>query len=220
MQPNYKLVVWLSLLCLGCDSPADAGPDESKEPPSTFVVTVGQESVVIKEGETAQLDGQFTNPSVSVTPQAYRVFPYAGIKFKYPRSFTFEADLSDPNSKSWTLSGNDLKIMIFVLNSRLTTADFANNMMEQFGGENCQVVDANASLAMGKQTLSGTTIHVSVATFKMAMDIYLVPSRGPATKLLVIQDSLDDAGNRSKEGKQTLEELSSSFTWSDEIASF
>ena len=220
MQPNYKLLVWLSLLCLGCDSTADAGPDESKEPPSTFVVTVGQESVVIKEGETAQLVGQFTNPSVSVTPQAYRVFPYAGIKFKYPRSFTFEADLSDTNSKSWTLSGNDLKIMIFVLNSRLTTADFANNMMEQFGADNCQVVDANASLAIGKQPLSGTTIHVSVASFKMAMDIYLVPSRGPATKLLVIQDSLDDAGNRSKEGKQTLEELTSSFTWSDEIASF
>jgi hypothetical protein len=39
----------------------------------------------------------------------------------------------------------------------------------------------------------------------MVIDIYGVPSNGKQTKLLVLQDNLDDSGNRSTEGKQALE---------------
>jgi len=177
-----------------------------------FVVKVGDKSITITEGETTQLDGAFTNPMISIAPQLYRVFPYQGITFKYPRPFTFEADLADPDRKIWTLSGNDLKIMYFVLNARLTTGEFANNMIDQFGRENCKVTDANAKITLGKQTLSGTSIHVTLATHKMVMDIYQIPSRGAVTKLLVFQDSLDDTGNRSNEGRQTLKDMAASFT--------
>lgn len=186
--------------------------DESKEPPLEFVVNVGNKSVTINEGETAQLDGAFTNPKISITPQPHRVFPYQGITFRYPRSFTFEANLTDPDAKNWTLSGNDLTIMYFVLNTRLTTGDFGNNMIDQFGRKNCKVTDANGKITLGEQTLSGTTIQVNVATHKMVLDIYRVPSRGAVTKLLVFQDSLNDRGNRSNEGKQALKEIQSSFT--------
>jgi hypothetical protein len=189
-----------------------ADPDESKEPPLEFVVNVGDKSITITEGKTAQLDGTFANPTISVKPQPYRVFPYEGINFKYPRSFAFEADLADPDGKNWTLSGNDLKLMYFVLNARLTTGEFANNIIDQFGRENCKVTDANAKITLGKQSLSGTTIQITVATHKMVMDIYHIPSRGAGTKLVVFQDSLDDSGNRSNEGMQALKEIESSFT--------
>jgi hypothetical protein len=212
MQPIYTLTILLSFLCLGSGSSTAAGPDESKEPPLEFVVNVGDKSIAVTEGETAQLDGGFTNPKISVTPQPYRVFPYQGISFKYPRSFTFEADLADPDEKSWTLSGNDLVIMYHVLNARLTTGDFANLMIDQFGRENCKVTEANAKITLGKQTLSGTTIQITVVTHKMVMDIYRIPSLGAVTKLLVFQDSLDDTGNRSNECKQAFKEIKSSFT--------
>lgn len=208
----YTLTVLLSFLYLGCSTSTPAGADESKEPPLEFVVNVGDKSIAITEGKTAQLDGAFVNPNISVKPQPYRVFPYEGITFKYPRSFAFEADLEDPDRKNWTLSGNDLKIMYFVLNARLTTGEFANNMIDQFGRENCKVTDSNAKIILGKQTLSGTTIQITVATHKMVMDIYRIPSRGAVTKLLVFQDSLDDAGNRSNEAMKALKEIKSSFT--------
>jgi hypothetical protein len=46
----------------------------------------------------------------------------------------------------------------------------------------------------------------------MVMDVYRVPSRDEVTKLLVFQDSLDDTGGRSDEGKQTLKDIKVSFS--------
>ena len=212
MHRTYTLTVLLLSLLLDYGSSTAAGPDESKEPPLEFVVKVGEKTISIIEGKTIQLDGVFTNPQIAVKPQPYRVFPYQGITFKYPRSFAFEADLANPSGKNWTLSGNDLKIMYFVLNSQITTSNYADSMIDQFGRGNCNVTDANAKITLGKQTLSGTTFQVTVVNHKMLMNIYRIPSRGAVTKLIVFQDSLDDAGNRSTEGKQALKEIMSSFT--------
>jgi hypothetical protein len=208
----YKMTLLLSFLCMGFDSSSVSGSDESKEPPQEFVVKIGDKSISITEGEIIKLDGTFSNPKITVAPQPYRVFSYQGIMFKYPRFFTFEADLADPNGKIWTLSGNDLVVMFFVLSGQLTTGEFANSMIDQFGQENCTATDADAKITLGKQILSGTTIQIDVAKHKMVMNIYRIPSDEAVTKLLVIQDNLDDSGNRSDEGKQILEILKSSFT--------
>jgi len=206
------LSIAIPLLGLGCRM-RTATNDESQEPPLEFVVHVDDTSVTLIEGESGQVNGTFTNPKVSVTPRPYRTFPYQGITFQYPRAFNFEADLSDPDSKNWTLSGNDLKIMYFVLNSQLTTRDFAKDMIDRFGRENCKLLNANAKITLGKETLSGTTIQMTVASSRMVMDIYHVPSSNKSvTKILVFQDNLDDNGHRSAEAKQALKEIESSFT--------
>ncbi len=197
---------------MNCDLSQAADVDESKEPPLEFVVNVGGKSMTITEGKPANLEGMFTNPKISVAPQPFRVFPYQGITFKYPRSFTFEADLATPNYKNWTLSGNDLVIMYFVLEGQITTDDYASKMMDELGRKNCKITNANAKITLGKQTLSGTTFHATVASQKMGIDIYRVPSPGITTKFLVFQESLDEQGNRSDEGKQAIKEIESSFT--------
>ena len=212
MQRLCTLTVILCLLHLGCSSSTAAGPDESKEPPLEFVVDVGDKSITVTEGTTANSMAHSRIRTSLFKPQPYRVFPYGGITFKYPRSFAFEADLADLDRKNWTLSGNDLKLMYFLVNARLTTDEFADNMIEQFGRENCKVTDANAKIILGKQTLPGTTIQIAVASHKMVMDIYRIPSPGGVTKLVVFQDSLDNAGNRSNEGVQAVKEMKSSFT--------
>lgn len=210
MERVYSLAL-LAFLALGSDLSFAAGDDESKEPPLVFVVEVGGKSITITEGQSSKLKGTFTDPNISVTPESYRVFPYHGINFKYPRSFVFEADIADPNRKTWHISGNDLKIMYMALNAKITTGEFASNMMEQIGRKNCKVTNADAKITLGKHTLSGTTIQITVAEHKMLTEIYQVPSQGTITKLLIFQDSLDDSGNRSNEGKQALKELEASF---------
>ncbi len=210
MTRLFALIASVPLITVSCGTAASIA-DESMEPPLNYTVKVGEKTMTISEGESVQFDGTFTNPNVTVTPHSYRVFPYQGITFKYPRSFTFEADLVDPTAKTWTLSGNDFKIMYFVLNDALSAADFAKDMINQFGRENAKVVDANATITLGEQQLNGTSFRVTVATHKMVMDIYRLPSRGTQTRLLVFQDSLDDSGNRSKEGQTTIAEVKSSF---------
>lgn len=57
-----------------------------------------------------------------------------------------------------------------------------------------------------------TTVQITGATHRMVMEIHRIPTRGAGSRLLVFQDSVDDAGERSKEGEQTLKEIKSSFT--------
>jgi hypothetical protein len=84
-------------------------------------------------------------------------------------------------------------------------------MIGQFGHENAKVVNANTSITLGRQKLEGTSLRVTVGTHQMAVDIYRIPSREMKTKLLVLQDNVDDSGNRSKEGKEALADVKASF---------
>lgn len=185
--------------------------DENAEPALKYSVKVGDKTVMMAEGETATVEGTFNNPTIKFTAEPYRVFPYQGVTFNYPRSFGFQAELEDPDSKTWTLSGNDFIIMYFVINASLTAADFADNMMSQFGPENTKVVNENASITLGQQELSGTSIRISIAEHSLAVDIYRVPSAEGTTRLLVFQDSLDDSGNGSKEKADAMRLIKSSF---------
>lgn len=212
MLPQLLLIALLAIpLALACDrsysNPAQDGTkrfDESKEPPLRFTLRIGNKSIPITEGETARVNGTFSNPKVTLTAQPLRVFAYQGISFKYPRAFTFEADLSDSDYKNWTLSGNDFKVMYFILNDRLTTDAFAENLADQFGHQNCSVQKASP-LKFDNKELYGTTLNATVVGNKMVMDIYRIPSAGAQTKLLVFQDNVNDSGNRSIEGKSTLQ---------------
>lgn len=205
------LTALLTLLLVGCNSQKSGAADESVEPPMRYSIKVGEKAATLSESETIQLEGTFANPKITVTAQPHRVFPYQGVQFNYPRAFAFESDLEDQGAKSWTLSGSNFKIMYFVLNASVSTAEFANTMIDQFGRESARIVNANATITLGKEKLTGTSLQATIAKHKMVIDIYRVPSRGTKTKLLVFQDSLDDLGNRSKESQHTLAEIKSSF---------
>jgi hypothetical protein len=206
----FETIIVLTLLSVA-GGPATAA-DESQEPPLQFEVIIGDKSFAVTEGESAQAIGEFNDPIISVTPQPLRVFPYQGISFSYPRSFTFEADLKDPDNKSWTLSGNDFKIIYFVMNVRLSTGEFANSMIDLMGHRQAKVTNPNAQMTLGKHALSGKTLELTLASHKSTMDIYRLPSAKRVTRFLVFQDSLDAQGNRSREGTQALKELASSFS--------
>lgn len=210
-----RLILFLALVSfleIGCDSTLPNAVDESAEPALKYTVKLGEKTVTISEGETVKLDGTFTEPELTITPELYRVFAYQGITFKYPRSFGFEAGLQDPNAKHWILSGNDFKLSYFALNEPLSAAALADEMIGKFGRKNAKVVNANASILLGQQKLTGTSLRVSVATHSMVLDIYQIPSQRDQARLLVFQDNLDDAGKHSQEGTSALALIESSFT--------
>ena len=183
--------------------------DGSQEPPLKYTLKMGDKSVTITEGEAVNVDGTFNNPEVILTAEPNRTFPYQGVKFDYPRGFNFEAGANTGGYKSWTLSGADFKISYYVFGAPTTTLKFANSMVKQFGKKNCKVSDATP-LEFGGETLSGTSIQANIAGANLAVDIYQVPSSGKETRLLVLQDSLDDGGERSSEGKAGVKLLSES----------
>lgn len=71
---------------------------EAREPKLSFNVAVGTTRVRVIEGEDAVVPGNLQNPSISVVVEPQRTFTYAGVRFDYPRNFTFEANLEDGTS--------------------------------------------------------------------------------------------------------------------------
>ena len=70
---------------------------------------------------------------------------------------------------------------------------------------------ANAQISLGDTDLRGTTIAITIANHKVVMDIYTIPTSVSGSRLLVLQDNLDDSGKRSKEGAMAVKLLQSSF---------
>jgi hypothetical protein len=207
---SRALVVILGGLLLPFSLAAAAPPaDETREPPLRFRVQIGAASVTLAEGEPGALRGQFVDPVVSVTPEPFRVFELAGISFRYPRAFTFEADVEDPSLKSWTLSGNDLRIMCFALLEAVSPEAFARNLTSHFGPGAARVREPRAVLRLGKETLDGVVVDVVVAKHRMTMSVYGIP--GPGHRILVLQDSPDESGRPSREAAGAVKELEASF---------
>lgn len=184
--------------------PAQA-QDETKEPKLGFTVRIGSTELHLSEGDQLPAKGTFTDPSVSVTVDPERIFSHAGLSFAYPRSFTFEADLSAAHSHSWTLSGNDVKIMIFRFSTELSVDTFAKELAEGFGPKS---TTSPISIQLGSEKYSGLRIRAALASYELTQDVFALPSVNGKGRFLVLQD--DGSGNKP-ESEPTRALLSKTF---------
>jgi hypothetical protein len=202
MYRRSQFVALIVLLCSPAILRGETKPapvDETQEPPLKYELKLGDQTLSITEGATVEASGTFTNPKVTLTPEPHRTFPYGGLSFRYPRAFVFEADVSDPDVKTWTLSGNDLTILVFVFSDEVTTEAFAGGMAEQFGEENSRITSTDARIPVGEKVLRGTQMDVVLAGQQLQIDILHIPTKAEGTTLLVLQDSRGESGKPSKE---------------------
>jgi hypothetical protein len=191
---------------------ASAQPvDETQEPALKYILHVDGKQVAIEEDKPFDLTGDFSNPRLKLVVDSARVFPYRGVTFKYPRHFSFEGSISDRSAQSWTLSGNDFKIMLFDLQGDVSSSSFAAEMLDQFGKDKAKIVDRDVAITLGKETIKGTRLRVTLVSHTMAIDIFHLAFREGRTQLFVLQDSVDDKGRPSKEGAAALSLLKASF---------
>jgi hypothetical protein len=97
--------------------------DESLEPPLRFEVRIGEKTIEVSEGQQTEIPGEFQNPKLRITPLPYRVFSAQGVSFRYARSYVFEANLK-PDLKLWTITGNDAKIMLYMMSEKVDSSEF------------------------------------------------------------------------------------------------
>jgi len=192
-----------------------AAQDESAEPALTFSIEVGDQSVVVGEGVAAQLEGNFKNPEVSVTVEPYRVFARRGVEFEYPRTFNWEADLSDPDVAIWTLSGHTFKIMFFAFNDDTTAEDIVESLVGNFEQQGAEVAKSATQIVLGGETIHGTQLDLSVVGTKITDRVFALPGDGTRSRVVIFQDSLDEENQASAEGVATLKLFTSSFKLTD-----
>lgn len=190
---------------------AFSASDEAAEPPLLFDVKVGDTTVSLSEGEPGELSGTFEKASVELTIRPYREFHKAGVSFRYPRQYVYEADVADSSFKSWTVEGSNVVVMLFTIDGHFAAQDYVEGFIPQFGADNAQVTDRNATIRLGDSTLKGVRVRVDVGGTGLLQEAYEVPLDDGRGGLLVIQDSLTEADTHTDEYKQTRKLLQSSF---------
>lgn len=212
MQTGLKRAIGLTLLAIIASTAiARAETSEQAEPPLLYELKVGDKIVPLSEGVPATIEGSFVNPAVTLEVEPHRIFPHGGVEFRYPRHFTFEADLSAADVKIWTLSGNSFKIMYFVTSQPLTVDTFIESMSQQAEPSQVKVDPAPVTIALGGQTVEGKRVTITLAGQSIATDAFaLAPSAG-ATRLLVLQDSPTAPGTPTEEATSATDLLTQSF---------
>jgi hypothetical protein len=192
---NQLPLVAFVLLLLICQAHAQ---DEAKEPPLTFVVKLDEQEARIVEGETGKLPGFFTNPQLTITPEPYRVFPFQGVRFEYPRTYSFASNLKNPREKTWTLSGDDATIMFFAFPHRVTAAQYAEGTVKLFAKTEPKIVETDCKLKLGAIEVTGIKIQTNYA-HTLTQEAFDLPTPKGRSRLLILQDNPDKEGNRSPE---------------------
>lgn len=182
--------------------------DESQEPPLKFTLDINGQKRALVLDKPLKLAGDYKNPQVVLRASPNRLFTYGDITFQYPCSFTWEAELDGENEKKWILSGNDFKIMYFILPGTFSVGSYSQALANRFGGSSTRISDTERML--GGQRLKGKLLFVKLAGTALTMEVYSLSAKA-GSRMLVFQDSPPDNRATSKEGEGALAILSNSF---------
>lgn len=213
MRIIYVGLIVLAVSCLiGTTALAEPiAADETTEPSLTFSLTIGDQTVAIAEGEPTQLEGNFADPSVTLDIEPYRTFNLRGVRFDYPRHFTWEADLTDPNVAIWTLSGATYKIMFFAFHDNTTAADIVDSLEANFSGQGAEVTKKPCKIMLEGNMIDGTQLDLTLVGNKLVDQVYALPSAGTMSRLVIFQDTPNENGQPSDEAVEALKRFTASF---------
>ncbi|HVK07298.1 MAG TPA: hypothetical protein VM597_00840 [Gemmataceae bacterium] len=186
----------------GPQKSAPAGPAarsaEDREPPQIFYLEFDGGRVPIELDKPLGTDALGGVKAITLRAEAYRVFPYGGVRFNYPREYTFEADLETKDVSMWTLSGNDCKILVQryrgQADHRAILESVKKSMLARYKDPGAR--ESAAALSVRGADLEGRRIEARVATTLIRQDLYSAPA-GPDTVLLILQDSPREDGEPS-----------------------
>ena len=203
-------ILFAFAICMTNAQVSEPGAEASSK--SLFEVTVDGKTYTVEEGQEIRLEGKFDNPRMSVKLKDQRKFQGAGITFDYPNNFSFESS-SDPGSDEWILDGNDHVIMIYDIAGVFEVQDFINNMIPQFGEENCKTKDIEISL--GGREIYGMQLLVEVLNQQTSINMYRYHDTEDSSRFIIFQDSLNEDGSPTQEGKKAFEMIDASLQYQD-----
>ncbi len=185
---------------------AQAQKDDTKEPKTTLIVTVNGREYKVSEDEEINKDGN----SISVSISKSKTFNNKSVSFDYPTSFGFEYE-SSYGYKNWTFDGNNFIIMYFELSGENTLNDFVDEISGRFGKSNCEI--EKKSLKLGSRTLKGKRINVDLMGEKLTLDLLEIKMKDGKTRIIAFQDSLNDYGKATEEGKEAINLIYNTITY-------
>jgi hypothetical protein len=168
------------------------------EAKANFELQINGKKYQITEGQELKLDTTIFNPSISVKLVDYKKFNNSSISFNYPKHLSFEFS-QDFGYKSWSLSGSNLAIIIFELDSKTNLNSLIDETIKKFGKKNCVVESFQKKL--GSKLCNGKKMNVSLAGEKMSLEYYEILLNDYKSRFIYFQDVIVDGANSDEYDK-------------------
>jgi hypothetical protein len=178
---------------------------EKQEPSLGYTLRLGKETVRLVPGQETQLKGVFENPKATLIPDKERLFTYAGLTFKYPSNFAFEADFKTDGVKIWSLDGSDFIIMVQQYDAVVTPKTLSEQLKKMYGPA---TKTESTSYKFNGTELSGVRVVATIAETKLTQDVLAVPTK-KGSRVLILQDAKEKVSD--DESKFVLKLLNESF---------
>lgn len=204
----------LFLFCLLAGSVVCTLADETTEPALNLTVTIDGKPFAIELGRAETVAGKFSNPRILVQASPTRRFSHAGLTFDYPSAFAWEAEVEGPEYRTWTMSGNDTKIMYFSLDAKFTPEVYADSMVETFGKQST-VVKAFVR-KFGDKQFKGVRVVATIGDTEIVQDAFPIDAPEGQWRLLVLQDAAPELAPDLEEPKQVCDLLNSTLKIGEE----
>ena len=192
-----------------CFSPVAIFSDEKSEPKRNYTLKIGDRSLKITEGVPFDIDTGDKSQKATLSASPYRTFTHQNLNFDYPAHYSFEADLSNLEAKSWTLSGNDCTVMVFGMGAQVTPTQMAQGLAGGFGKGNSKT--RQARLKLGKKEYETSIIDVKIAGASLKLEVFAIELSPNSSTLFIIQDGLEDDGKHSDDYRALEKLLNQSF---------
>jgi hypothetical protein len=197
------LLITLSLFAL-----TSLAVDETIEPELKYKLIINGKEYAVSTVTSTLIEGDFSNPTIRLVSEKYRLFDYGKIQFKYPARMTWEADLRDEKSRSWTLTGNDVTVMYAITPHDMSLDEWADNFADRFGKE--RVLITQTKLMLSGKEYEGRNLLVKMFGESMRLEVYTLPTES-GSRVLTIQDGRQDKRAKSLEYETVVNMLSHSF---------
>jgi hypothetical protein len=110
-----------------------------------------------------------------------------GVTFKYPAFFGFEADVSDPTVKIWSLDGNDLVIMVqHYLHLEMSAKTMSDQLISYFG-DAAVAEPQKISRTFNGKNYDGYRVTADFGGSIIYKDVLGIPAK-KGSRLLIVQD--------------------------------
>lgn len=200
----HRTILIFAVSMLLCEH-SFAQKKETVEPPALYRLYVNGQPIGVQLGKEFKLN--INAPSqlkMKLLAAPSRRFRYAGLDFPYPKNFAFEAEL-EADSKIWTLEGTDVTLMIFEFPDRRVTHEaLAREITAQWE----QSDFSSIKFDIPDLTLAGTKAISIVAGFEIQQSTFNIPTKD-GSRLLVVQDTMDEDGKPTQEYRKVLRLLKS-----------
>jgi len=201
-----KITLYLALLTFIALCPQESRAQTS-EPEQVFQLFINDTAYKISPNKELEVDLKGLS-KIRLAPLANKNFNSAGVQFSYASQMAFEFEFDEESELNlWTLDGSNVVVMLFAYNSTtLSHKELAQGMSSSY--EQAETYPDELKIAGSK--LKGTKITVRLVGNLLVQRVFSVPSK-TGSRILIVQDTLNDDGAHSEEYKQTIKTLDASF---------